>query len=311
MAIPRYCVLNTQAKMPTLGFGSYLLKGDPLRSALDYALFVGYRLIDTAYSYHNEADIGQVVKDRIKAGKLNRKDLFITTKIAKTHMRKADVATCFQKSLHDLQTSYVDSLLIHHPWSVVSVGPEGKQHFDNVDIVETWAGLQSLFREGSAKSIGVSNFTIDQLKRILSCNGPPLSHLQMECHAYLAQYKLKDFCDANNIVVTAYSPLGAPNVPTADANQKKHLLADPLINEIAKKVVKTPAQILLNFLMKRGMVVVPKSKNRDRLKENFKSRDWVLSTEDFNSILQLDCGVKYFKFSNRKGHQEYFPEADF
>ena len=278
---------------------------------MDYALFLGYRLIDTAYSYSNEADIGQVLKDRMKSGKMKRKDVFITTKIAKTHLKRAAAIRCLQKSLQDLGTSYADSVLIHSPWGMVNTDPGSDVQFDSAHFTETWTALQSLFQDGSARSIGVSNFTLKQMKRILNSDGPPPSHLQMECHAYLAQNKLKTFCDANNIAVTAYAPLGAPAYPVDESEREKRLLSDPCIVEIAKRVHKSPAQVLLKFLMQRGMAVVPKSKNRDRIKENFDSTNWKLSNDNFDMILKLDCGVKYFKFTNRKGHPEYFPDKDF
>ncbi|RUS78815.1 hypothetical protein EGW08_013433 [Elysia chlorotica] len=309
----RYLILNTGAKMPTIGFGTYLLQGDALRSSLDYALFLGYRLIDTASSYGNEADIGQVLRDRIQSGRMKRKDVYITTKIAKTHLKRASTIRCLQKSLHDLGTSYADAVLIHTPWGVVDTGPGSDTvEFDDVHFTETWTALQSLFQDGSARSIGVSNFTVKQIEQILDNGSPPPSHLQMECHAYLAQNKLKAFCDANNIVVTAYSPLGAPAYPVDDESEReRRLLSDPCIAKISERVRKTPAQVLLTFLMQRGMAVVPKSKTNDRIKENFDSTNWKLSKKDFDIIMGLDCGVKYFKFKNRTGHPEFFPQEDF
>ena len=294
------------------GFGTYLLKGDALRSALDYALFLGYRLIDTAYYYGNEADIGQVLRDRMKAGKLKRKDVYITTKIAKTHLRRAATTRCLQKSLQDLGTSYADSVLIHSPWAMVDTGSNTDMKFDvDVHFTETWTALQALFQDGSARSIGLSNFTVKQLERILGCAGPPPSHLQLECHAYLAQNKLKSFCDMNRIAMTAYAPLGAPALPVAKSEQEKSLLSDPCVLEISKRLNKSPAQVLLKFLLQRGMVVIPKSGNRNRVKENFESINWKLSDKDFATLQRLDCGIRYYKFSNRKGHPEYFPDEDF
>ncbi|GFR59626.1 alcohol dehydrogenase [NADP(+)] [Elysia marginata] len=307
----RCMILNTGSKMPTIGFGTYLLTGDALRSSLDYALFLGYRLIDTAYRYGNEADIGQVLKDRIKAGKLKRKEVFITTKIMKTHLKRAATIHCHQKSLHDLGTSYADSVLIHNPWGVLDYGSNGNVKFDTTHFTETWSALQSLFQGGSARSIGVSNFTVKQLETILGCSGPPPSHLQLECHAYLAQNKLKNFCDLNKIIVTAFAPLGAPARQGDSSEKEKRLLSDPCIVQISKRVKKSPAQVLLKFLLQRGFVVIPKSSNNDRIKENFELTNWKLSHKDMDMIFKLDCGVRYFKFNSSKGHPEYFPDEDF
>uniref|UniRef100_A0A0B6YBC7 NADP-dependent oxidoreductase domain-containing protein n=1 Tax=Arion vulgaris TaxID=1028688 RepID=A0A0B6YBC7_9EUPU len=310
MAISRFLKLNTGFKMPAIGFGTYMLKGDALKDALDYALFVGYRHIDTAVVYGNEEEIGQVVNDRQRAGKLERKDVFITSKVPYFCMRRQAVLESVQKSLHSLKTNYLDMLLIHHPWASQK-NEKDVVTFDHVDLPETWSALTSVFKGGQASNIGVSNFTIKQLEKIISSSGVPPANVQLECHAYLQQSRLKALCDSKNIIVSAYAPLGAPNRPSHHSQNNDSLLTDPVIVNIAESYKKTPAQILLHFLLRRGFVVLPKSGTKARIKENLDCLNFTITNKDFENILGLDKGIRFFKFLYMKGHPEYFSDEDF
>ncbi|CAG5135551.1 unnamed protein product [Candidula unifasciata] len=310
MTISRFLTLNTGFKIPTIGFGTYNLKKEALKEALDYALFVGYRHIDTAVVYGNEEEIGQVIDDRQRAGKLNRKDLFITTKVPNTCMKSQAVLESTQHSLHNLRTNYVDLMLIHHPWACTKK-EQGVVTFERVDLLETWNALVALSKGGQACSIGVSNFTIQQLERIVSGSGVSPACVQLECHAYLQQRRLKAYCDSKNIVVSAYAPLGSPNRPKHHVQSSENLLNDPVIVEIAQRYRKTPAQILLNFLLRQGFVVLPKSGNQARIKDNFASSNFNITPQDFDEIVTLDRGLRFFRFLYMKGHPEYFEDEDF
>ncbi|BFZ00687.1 hypothetical protein BsWGS_03726 [Bradybaena similaris] len=310
MAISRFLTLNTGFKIPTIGFGTYNLKRDALKEALDYALFVGYRHIDTAAVYDNQEEIGQVLDDRQRAGTLNRKNLFITSKIPNTCMKSQAVRESTQQSLHSLRTGYLDMLLVHHPWACTK-NERGTVTFQHVDLLESWSTLVTLFKEGQAGSIGVSNFTIQQLERIISGSGVSPANVQLECHAYLQQHKLKAYCDSKNIVVSAYAALGSPNRPKHHVQSNERLLADPVIVEIAQSYRKTPAQILLNFLLRRGFVVLPKSESKDRIRDNLESLNFDITRTDFDKIARLDKGLRFFKFLYMKGHPEYFENEDF
>lgn len=287
-----------------------MLKGDALKEALDYALFVGYRHIDTAVNYGNENEIGQVIDDRLRAGKLNRKDLFITSKVPSTHMKSQAVVESTQQSLNSLKTTYLDMLLVHSPWAHLR-DDKGQIKFEHVDLLETWGALTSLFKGGQATSIGVSNFTLNQLERIISTSAVLPANVQLECHVYFQQNKLKAFCDSRHIIVSAYSPLGAPQRPSRHVQNTENILSDPVIVEIAKNYKKTPGQILLNFLLRRGFVVLPKSGTKDRIKENMGSLNFAITNKDFESILDLDRGVRFFRFLYMRGHPEYFEKEDF
>ncbi|CAL1532696.1 unnamed protein product [Lymnaea stagnalis] len=310
MTISRFLRLNTGFRMPTLGFGTYMLKGDVLKEALDYALFLGYRHIDTATAYENEEEIGQVIDDRVKAGRINRKDLFITTKVYSSNLRRADALDSAQQSLAKLRINYVDMLLIHHPWAHRK-NSDGEIEFEDVNFLETWLALSTVFKLGKASSIGVSNFTIGQINRILSSSDVTPANVQLEAHAYLQQEKLKEFCDLNHIAVSAYAPLGAPNRPSIHVSNEESLLQDPLILEIAESYKKTPAQVLLNFLLRRGFVVLPKSSSKKRIKENFGALNWTITTKDYDKITSLDRGTRFFRFLFMKGHPEFFENEDF
>ncbi|KAI8770533.1 alcohol dehydrogenase [NADP(+)] [Biomphalaria glabrata] len=310
MAIARFVTLNSGFKMPTLGFGTFMLKGEKLKEVLDYALFLGYRHIDTAASYENEEEIGQVLSDRVNAGRLNRKDIFITTKVPRTHLKKADVIESAQSSLAKLKTSYVDMLLVHHPWGFIKK-ENNEMQFEHVDLLETWQGFSTLFKSQKAHSIGVSNFTLEQIDSILKSSDVPPANVQLECHAYFLQNKLKAFCDVHHIAVSAYAPLGAPNRPAPHVQNNENLLEDPLIKEIAKSYKKTPAQVLLNFLLCRGFVVLPKSANKDRIKENLDVLNWTMTTKDYDKIASLDKGIRFFRFLFMRGHPDFFEEEDF
>jgi aldehyde reductase len=310
MTISRFLTLNTGFKMPSLGFGTYLLKGDALKDALDYALFVGYRHIDTAAVYSNEAEIGQVIEDRQRAGKLNRKDLFITTKVSKYCMERQPTLECVQQSLDSLRTTYVDMLLIHHPWACARSAASAVT-FQHVDLLDTWSTLVCLFKQGQASSIGVSNFTLQQLQRILSGSSVAPANVQLECHAYYQQRKLKSFCDSQHIAVSAYAALGAPDRPSHHVQSTASLLTDPVIVALAQSYKKTPAQILLNFLLRQGFVVLPKSATKARIQENFASSDFTITNIDLESIFSLEKGKRFFNFPFMKGHPEYFPGEHF
>ena len=187
------------------------------------------------------------------------------------------------KTLNDLQLSYLDLYLIH--WPITQDPDTNKNRIDIDQLKKTWKDMEALVECGKAKSIGVSNFTIGLLKEFLpSCKIKPAVN-QVELHPYLPQQELVDFCKENGIVVTAYSPLGSR--PGKDS-----LLEDPVIGNIAERIAKTPAQILISWAIQRGTVVIPKSSNSDRIKSNFDVFE--LSSDDFASINSL--GVKKIRY---------------
>lgn len=304
--------MNNGLRMPTVGLGTYLMKGDILKQAVDYALFLGYRHIDTALRYGNEVEVGEVVNDRIRSGKNKRKDLFITTKVPCAYLEKDAAIRSGEMSLESLKLRHVDLLLIHQPWGNVNRGdgtlkplnPKGERELQHHDLLETWAAFEEMHDQNWAKSLGVSNFNPKQIQKIWDKAKIKPANLQLEAHAYWQQNKLVEFCRKKNIVLTAYSPLGAPSKPDKKTDDLV-LLEDPQVRQLSVEYKKTPGQILLNFLLLKGMGVLPKSQSFERIKENFDVLDWKLSSSDFEKLLKLDNTIKYFTIEWAHEHPEF------
>lgn len=304
--------------MPILGFGTYQLLGDKARLALDQALMVGYKHIDTAFSYNNGREISDVITERIKAGKLKRKDIFLTTKVPPVYLDPQDVSLCVEESLDILKSQYIDLLLIHNPWALKNHGdgnlkPKNKNdelEFRHIDLVRIWRGMESVFRTSRVKSIGLSNCTTEQIENIWNAAKIKPSNLQLECHAYLQQKNIAKYCTFRGIVLTAYSPLGHLT-QSKQFQDKPVLLEDKTIDVIAKTYRKTPAQILLRFLLQRGFSVIPKSQSYNRLVENFNVFDFNICQDDIKRIEGLDKGVKCFTFLQYEGHPEFSANSEF
>lgn len=315
--------------MPVVGLGTWQ-GAENLEKALDQALEIGYRHIDTAYVYENENYIGNVLKKWLTSGRLHRDDVFIVTKLCPTHLRPEHIEKSLKESLAKLQLSSVDLFLIHNPVGLqfseclFPVGPNGEVLLDmNTDLVACWKAMEHLVDSGLTKSIGVSNFTINQIQRILnSCRIKP-ANLQVEVTVYLQQPELLQFCRDNGITVCAYGPLGSPSLrhfteknglPTDNLNILAPM-CDKTVMEIAENHKKTPSQVLLRFLLQLGVAVIPKSSNPERLKSNLDIFDFQLSEQEFDKLKALDRGEKGRQFGNSgifeamMGHPEYpFPK---
>ncbi|KAK9875415.1 hypothetical protein WA026_007808 [Henosepilachna vigintioctopunctata] len=318
--IPSF-TLNTGKKIPSIGYGTYQAKNNELEKALDIALEAGYRHIDTALVYENEKPIGNVLKRWFTDGKLKREDIFLVTKLPIGANRPSDVSIFLNKSLENLQVDYVDLYLIHAPFSFKRIEgnlypkrADGSIELDNsVDHLEVWKEMEKQMNAGLTKAIGLSNFNKTQVERILkNCKTTP-SSLQVELHVYLQQNELVDFCKKNNIIMTAYSPLGSPGRGAYNRkNGKKDALPDvlgnPTVTAIAKKHSKTPAQVVLRYDIQRGIIPIPKSTNPARLKQNIDIFDFELDEQDVRDLKALDSGVRILDFLEFKGienHPEY------
>ncbi|BES93512.1 alcohol dehydrogenase NADP [Nesidiocoris tenuis] len=313
MALAADSVLTAaNMKMPVIGLGTWQ-GGEELEKVLDTALEAGYRHIDTAYVYQNEQHIGVVIKKWLDSGKLKREDLFIVTKLCPTHLRPDDIEKSINESLKKLQLSHVDLFLIHNPVglqfsdNLFPIGPNGELLLDmSTDLVACWKAMENLVDAGLTKSIGLSNFNIGQIQRILdSCRIKP-ANLQVELYVYMQQPELVQFCKANGITICAYGPIGSPslkkftesnNLPTENLNILSPM-TDPIVTDLAKKYGKAPAQILLRFLLQLGVAVIPKSSNPERLRSNIDIFDFNLTEEDFAKLKSLDRGEKGRQFGN-------------
>lgn len=297
--------------MPVFGLGTWMLTIDEAKDVVNTALDVGYRHFDTAFYYKNENAIGSALKEVFAKGEIKREDVFIVTKLPPIGMRAKDVKHFLKLSLDNLQMDYVDLYLIHMCFGLQNVNDtdcfptdsEGKHLMDmTTNLLEIWREMEEMVDLGWAKSIGVSNFSIGQIQRILdNCRIKP-ANTQFECHAYLQQNELVDFCHKNGITVCAYSPLGCPGVTTdlrktsGPETEFPILLNEQLISEIATKYNKDPAQILLKFLLQRGLAVIPKSSNLKRIKSNINVFDFQLESSDMEKIRTLDKHIRMFSF---------------
>lgn len=247
--------LNDRVAIPILGFGTFELSGRQGEDAVKAALDVGYRHIDTADAYGNQRVLGKVLQE----SSVPRDELFLTSKVFHGDLKPHRVKAVARKCLAELQTSYLDLFLVHWPNRAVP-------------IAETLGAFQELQSEGLIRAIGVSNFTVRHLKEAMA-TGVPITVNQVEFHPSLNQKALKAFCDEHNIVITAYSPLA-----------QGQDLKLPLVKEIAEKYGKTPAQIVLAWLLAKGMVAIPRSANPEHIRENFGSLAVTLTSEDMTTL---------------------------
>jgi 2,5-diketo-D-gluconate reductase A len=254
--------LNNGVEIPQLGLGVFQV--DPAatkRITLD-ALEVGYRHIDTAEMYRNEAEVGQAVRQ----SSIERADIFVTSKLNNPFHRPDQVRSAFQGTLDALDIGYVDLFLIHWPLP----------HSD-VDYLATWKAMEGLLDGGLVRAIGVSNFQIAHLQRLLDGASIVPAVNQIELHPYLTQDELRAFDRAHGIATEAWSPIARGKV-----------LTDPVVTAIASEIGRSPAQVVLRWQLQRGEIVFPKSITRSRIVENFALFDFALSDEQVASITALN-----------------------
>ncbi|MGY3777249.1 aldo/keto reductase [Isobaculum melis] len=253
-------------KIPQLGFGVFLVKErEELDKALNKALEVGYRHIDTAMIYQNEAFVGEVVKN----SSIPREDLFITSKVWNYDHGYEETKAAFQATLDRLGTDYLDLYLIH--WAA--------PHY-----IETWKAMEELYEAGKIKAIGVSNFQIHHLEDLMAHTTIKPMINQIETHPEFPQNELHEFMQEHGIIHEAWGPLG---------QGKNDLLNQPVLKEIGEKYGKTPAQVVLRWHIERGVVVIPKSVTPSRIAENAAIFDFALTTEDMARISTLDTNTRY------------------
>lgn len=245
--------------IPKIGLGTYDLKSDSIRNGID----AGYRLFDTAWQYGNECEVGKAV---LESG-IDREDIFVTTKLWTKQIRMSIVREALEESLRNLKMDYVDLYLIHWP-------ADGFE--------KAWEEMNILMKEGKIKAIGVSNFNKRQLDKIANIGVSPAVN-QIESHPYFRNDELIKECVNRNIKVQAWCPLGG---------SYSSLKTDKLFEEIAQKYDRTPAQIILRWHIQRGLMVIPRSSNIMRLKDNIHVFDFKLDEADMSKINALDTGIR-------------------
>jgi len=283
--------LNTGAKMPVLGLGTWKSEPNQVGDAVKYALTeAGYQHIDCAPIYQNEPEVGAALQAVFKSGAVQREDIFVTSKLWNHMHARADVRTACETTLRDLQLDYLDLFLIHWGLTLQSgTGrtAEGHTALAPVSIRETWEAMEDLAKAGLVRAIGVANFTGPMIIDLLAYAKTKPAVNQIELHPYLQQTELIDFCRRNSITMTAYSPLGRPG-EVRTGNGQPVLIDDPKIKAIADAHQKTPAQVLLRWGIQRGTIVIPKSTTPIRIKENINVFDFALSATELAAIASLD-----------------------
>jgi 2,5-diketo-D-gluconate reductase A len=258
--------LNDGSTIPQLGFGVFQIPPEDTADAVREALEVGYRHIDTAEIYGNEAGVGEAVR----SSGLDRADVFVTSKLSNAAHRPDDARRAFDDTLEALGFDYIDLFLIHWPLPTLYDG----------DFGSTWRTLEEFQRDGRARSIGVSNFQVAHLERLAAETDTVPAVNQIELHPYFLNEEVRAHGEAQGIATEAWSPIAQGNV-----------LDDPVIAGIAERVDRTPAQVALRWHIQRGTIVFPKSTTPSRIRENFELFDFELAPQDVEKIDNLDRGA--------------------
>lgn len=254
-----YVKLNNDVEMPKLGFGTFQMNGEECERSVLLALMAGYRLIDTAQAYGNEEAVGNAV---MKSG-IDRKELFITTKVNFKSYENTRAAV--EASLRSLQTDYLDLVLLHWPFG---------------NVYAAWRELEALYAEGKLRAIGVSNFEPDRLVDMIAYNKIKPAVNQIETHLYCQRQTEHLWENKYGVAHTAYAPLGQ--------GRANEMFAEPMVQELAEKYQKTPAQILLRRTIQDETVVIPKSVHEERIAENIAVFDFSLTEEEMTALRRLD-----------------------
>lgn len=254
-----YLTLNNGIQMPLIGFGTFMLGGEACTEAVAAAIESGYRMIDTAEAYGNEKAVGK----GIEQSGIDRKELFLVTKVNFKSYENAGQAVV--RSLANLQTDYIDLLLLHWPFA---------------NYYAAWRVLEKLYAEGKVRAIGVSNFEPDQLLDLIAYNKIVPAVNQIETNLYCQRSAERSWMDKKQVAHMAYAPLGQGN--------RNEMFSEPAVLALAKKHGKTPAQVLLRFLTQKGIAVIPRSTKPEHIKENFALFDFTLTVDEMALFSALD-----------------------
>ena len=254
-----YLTLNTGMQMPLIGFGTFMLGGETCKNAVAEAIKNGYRMIDTAEAYGNEKEVGE----GIRQSGIDRRELLLVTKVNFKSYENAEQSVL--QSLTNLQTDYIDLLLLHWPFA---------------NYYKAWRTLEKLYAEGKIRAIGVSNFEPDQLLDLIAYNQIIPAVNQIETNLYCQRSTERSWMDKKQVAHMAYAPLGQGN--------RDEMFQEPAVLSLAEKYRKTPAQILLRFLTQKDIIVIPRSTNPEHIRENFDLFDFELTAAEMAQLSALD-----------------------
>ncbi|HGO2132387.1 TPA: aldo/keto reductase [Staphylococcus aureus] len=262
-------ILNNGYPMTSVGLGVYKISDEDMTKVVNAAIDAGYRAFDTAYFYDNEASLGRALKDN----GVDREDLFITTKLWNDYQGYENTFEYFNKSIENLQTDYLDLFLIHWPCEADGL------------FLETYKAMEELYEQGKVKAIGVCNFNVHHLEKLMAQSSIKPMVNQIEVHPYFNQQELQEFCDRHDIKVTAWMPL----------MRNRGLLDNPVIVKIAEKYHKTPAQVVLRWHLAHNRIIIPKSQTPKRIQENIDILDFNLELTEVAEIDALNRNARQGK----------------
>ncbi|XP_042869596.1 aldo-keto reductase family 1 member A1-like [Penaeus japonicus] len=307
--------LSCGSRMPLVGLGCWQSPPEQVTQAVEAALDAGYRHIDTAYNYLNEEAVGAGLRNWLaKTGK-NRSEVFVVTKLPMIGMHEGGVEKFLKRSLKKLQLDYVDLYLVHGPVGLIGkdeddVFPvvDGKLNVDfGTDLIAVWKEMEKVKALGLTRSIGVSNFTIPQLRKICAVAKVKPSVHQIELNAHFQQHDMQELCKSHNVAITAYAPLGSPGRKNLSGCT---MLEDPVVRLVAERHGVSSAQVLLRFLVQQGIIAIPKSVTPSRIVANNDVWKFALSDTEMAALKSLDKGPegRTFVFATRPGLADH-PEC--
>ena len=262
----KYLTLNNGVQMPIVGFGTWDVQGKNGKRSTVAELEIGYRLIDTAQMYHNEKIVGEAIQE----SGIAREEVFLTTKLYRPSTNYQNAKADIEKSLNNLQTNYIDLLLIHEPYQ---------------NALEMYEAFKEAYQDGKLRAIGISNFDAKKYERFIhSCGIIPTVN-QVESHVYYPQFNLKNQLNAHGTQMQSWASF---------TEGRKNIFAEPILLQIAAKYGKTSAQVALRYLIQNGIAVIPKSIHRERMKQNLDIFDFELTAEDIEQINSLNGNRSLF-----------------
>lgn len=301
--------VGDSGSLPSVGLGLWKIEKSAASAMVKEAVRAGYRHLDAASDYGNEEEAGDGIQSALSSSLCSRDQLWVTSKLWNTYHRPEHVRPAIERTLRDLKVDYLDLYLVHFPislkyvpieeryppgWFFDPTASQPKMETESVRISETWGAMERLVEAGLTRHIGVSNFGVSLIRDLLSYANIRPSVLQVESHPYLVQGKLLRYCQQEKIAFTAFSPLGAGSyVPLGMATDQESVLSHSVVQEIAKKVNRTAAQVVLRWGVQRGTAIVPKTSNPKRLVENISIFDFELSLDQMEAIAKLDRNQRF------------------